>query len=97
MSKAWIVASAVVALGLACGSAQSAELAVRPERMARIYEPARPACGCRCGCLEVTHVRHREIAMTYGSQFDPRRLDEPRYYWGPERSYPRYRTWYDAN
>lgn len=88
-----------ISLGAAlfCGSAQSAELAVKPDRYVRSYEPSRPACGCRCGCLAVTHVRHREIAMTFSPETDPRRYDEPRYYWGQVRTYPRYRTWYDAN
>jgi hypothetical protein len=34
--------------------------------------------------------------MTYGPYFDPRLRDEPRYYWGPVRSFPRYQTFYPA-
>jgi hypothetical protein len=40
-------------------------------------------------------VRHREIGMTFTPQYDPRRFDEPRYFYGPVRTYARYETWYD--
>lgn len=48
-------------------------------------------CGC-CGCLHVGHVHHRELRTTYGTGVDPRNYDtqEPHYYFGPVRSYPRY-------
>jgi hypothetical protein len=48
-------------------------------------------CGT-CGCLQVSHVRHRELRSTYGIAFDPRNYDttEPHYYFGPIRTYPRY-------
>jgi hypothetical protein len=48
-------------------------------------------CG-PCGCLHVGYVRHRELRTTYGIAFDPRNYDtqEPHYYLGPVRAYPRY-------
>ena len=54
--------------------------------------PAQPRCCGRCGCLQVSHVRHRELRSTYGTAFDPRNFDttEPHYYFGPVRTYPRY-------
>jgi hypothetical protein len=49
------------------------------------------SCGC-CGCLHESYVRHRELRTTYGIRFDPRNYDtqEPHYYFGPVRTYPRY-------
>ena len=60
----------------------------------QVVGPAQHAtrwCGC-CGCLQASHVRHRELRTTYGTGFDPRNYDtqEPHYYFGPMRSYPRY-------
>jgi hypothetical protein len=60
----------------------------------QVVGPAQHAtrwCGC-CGCLHETYVRHRELRTTYGIGFDPRNYDtqEPHYYFGPVRSYPRY-------
>lgn len=75
------------------GAAGAAELAV-PLKAPAI---ASPAAGCgRCGHLAVTHIRHRQLAMSYGPYLDPRQRDEPRYYWGPVRSFPRYQTFYPA-
>jgi hypothetical protein len=53
-------------------------------------------CG-PCGCLHVGFVHHRELRTTYGIGFDPRNYDtqEPHYYFGPMRAFPRY--WVAAN
>jgi hypothetical protein len=55
------------------------------------YAAARSFCG-RCGCLDVTYIRHRELESTYGLAFDPRNDDqtEPYFYLGRMRAYPRY-------
>jgi hypothetical protein len=68
------------------GFARAADLQVAPTRYA-----ATLWCGC-CGCLQVSHMHHRELRTTYGTGFDPRNYDsqEPHYYFGPMRSYPRY-------
>ena len=96
MLKQTLLASWVICLGAAfCSAAQSAELGIQ-NRNVKSYE-AKPACWYRCGCLVVTHVRHREISMTFSPESDPRRFDEPRYYPGPVRSYPRYATWCDGD
>ena len=71
------------------GSAVADEWQPRARRSAAVA-PARD-CGC-CGCLVVSHVRHRQLAMTYGYGLDPRRREEPHYYWGPVRSFPRYQV-----
>jgi hypothetical protein len=76
------------------GTAWAAEPAV-PLKAPAAVSSAGPGCG-RCGTLTVTYVRHRQLAMTYGPYFDPRQRDEPHYYRGPVRSFPRYQTFYPA-
>ena len=73
------------------GSARAADYAVKT-RVA--VAAVTSSCGCRCGCLAVTYVRHRQLAMSYGYNLDPRARDEPRYFWGRERAFPRYETVY---
>jgi hypothetical protein len=48
-------------------------------------------CG-PCGCLQVTYDRHRVLEQTYGLGYDPRNFDtqEPYFYFGRMRAYPRY-------
>ncbi|MDQ8732551.1 hypothetical protein [Bradyrhizobium sp. LHD-71] len=86
------LACVTLIIGAVAGSAEAAELAV-PLKAPAVVSPAGPWCG-RCGELIVTRVRHRQLAMTYGPYFDPRERDEPRYYWGAVRSFPRYQTVY---
>src|SRR5262245_53123464 len=79
------IAIAVGAMGLS-SFARAADL--------QVVGPAPYAtrwCGC-CGCLQASHVRHRELRTTYGIGLDPRNYDtqEPHYYFGPMRSHPRY-------
>jgi hypothetical protein len=89
-----LVLAFCAAVSALSGTAGAAELAVPPSAPA-LVSPAGTGCG-RCGYLTVTYVRHRQLAMTYGPYFDPRLRDEPRYYWGPVRSFPRYQTFYPA-
>jgi hypothetical protein len=49
-----------------------------------------PYCGPRCGCPEVTFVRHRQLVQYYSSGFDPRERDEPHYAYGAVRTYARF-------
>src|SRR5262249_12097229 len=72
------------------GSAVADEWRPVKARRSAVVAPVRD-CGC-CGCLVVTHVRHPQLAMTYGWQLDPRRREEPHYYWGSVRAFPRYQT-----
>jgi hypothetical protein len=87
-----LVLAFCAAISALSGTAGAAELAV-PAKAPALAAPAGTGCG-RCGQLAVTHVRHRQLAMSYGPYFDPRVRDEPRYYWGPVQSFPRYRTVY---
>lgn len=82
----------VAVISVISAAAGAAELAV-PFKAPSVVSPAGTGCG-RCGELMVTRVRHRQLAMTYGPYFDPRERDEPHYYWGPMRSFPRYQTVY---
>ncbi len=90
MWKAMISALAVGIVTVAgvpavSGSATAADLAVPIHRGAAHY------CGS-CGCMHASYVYHRELRTTYGVGFDPRNFDtqEPHYYFGPVRAYPRY-------
>jgi hypothetical protein len=84
MLMAGMVAAASAAIPPALSVAADLQ-ALAPTRQA-------PQCCGTCGCLQVTHVWHRELRTTYGAGFDPRNYDttEPHYYFGPVRSYPRY-------
>jgi hypothetical protein len=90
MSKMTMAAASVVVLvaGSAAAPGRAADLDVSP-RVAPSY--VEPYCG-PCGCLRTVYVRHRTLQTTYGAGFDPRNFDtqEPHYYFGPMRSYPRY-------
>lgn len=70
---------------------------VSPVRAADIASPREVAASrikhCDvCGCLRTYYVHHRALLSTYGANFDPNNYDftEPRYFYGPERPYPRY-------
>jgi len=94
MSKSLIGAVAIGLMAVAAvpampNFAAAAELPL-PAPTVRAHHAA---CWCGpCGCLHVTHVRHRELLTTYGIRFDPRNYDEtePHYYFGPVRAYARY-------
>lgn len=50
-----------------------------------------PYCGPRCGCPTAVYVRHRSLEAAYPYTLDPRtKGDEPRYSYGPSRTYVRY-------
>ena len=95
MSKALALALvgilAMAGLAAGSGSAAAADLPI-PTKSAR----ATGWCG-PCGCLHVTYTRHRELLTTYGTGFDPRNYDtqEPHYFYGAVRAYPRY--WVSAD
>jgi hypothetical protein len=89
-SLALAVFAAAAAFSGAAGAADRPVLRKAPA----VVSPAE--CVARCGKLVVTRVRHKQLAMSYGPYFDPRQRDEPRYYWGPVRSFPRYQTVYPA-
>lgn len=95
MGRSFVFAAliAFAASGHFFGTAKAAELPVL-QRAPVAVAPAITHCGCRCGCLAVTYVRHRQLAMTYGPYLDPRERDEPRYYWGPVKRFARYQTVY---
>jgi hypothetical protein len=60
-------------------------------RVLQIDRGPNPYCGPRCGCPIVVHVRHRSLGRAYAFGFDPRtRDDEPRYFYGPARTYARF-------
>jgi hypothetical protein len=90
LSMALFSMALFAAPGAFLGTASAAELAVAP-RVAAVA-PAVTQCGCRCGCLAVTYVRHRQLEMSYGYLLDPRQRDEPRYFWGRTRNFARYQT-----
>ncbi|MGY4234674.1 hypothetical protein ACVIIW_003621 [Bradyrhizobium sp. USDA 4449] len=62
----------------------------RAERVLRIDRGLNPYCGPRCGCATEVHVRHRSLEQSYSYTLDPRTRDEPRYSYGPARTYVRY-------
>ena len=91
MSKT-LAPALLVGIAIAAGAAGMPSFARAADL--QVVGPAHYAtrwCGC-CGCLHESYVRHRELRTTYGIGFDPRNYDtqEPHYYFGPVRSYPRY-------
>ena len=84
--------AASVALATLSTAAFAADYAVPPQvRSAEVYQ-GNPYCSETCGCPIVTHVRHRQLEQGYPSGFDPRdfNYNEPRYYWGPRKTYTRW-------
>jgi len=94
MSKLMLALATTVMVGVLV-PARGADLPV-DYRGARVDPQQYADCG-RCGCFQVSYVRHRELRSTYGRNFDPRNFDqtEPYYYFGRMRTYPRY--WDDAS
>ena len=91
MSKR-MISALLVGIAAAVGT-----MAAVPANAADLAVPTRHAAWCgECGCLHVTHVRHRSLEATYGVAYDPRNDDQtqPHYYFGPVRAYPRY--WVEA-
>ncbi len=84
-----MAAIAGIALFSTCATAADYSVNPRPAR-AEAVEQKSPYCGCKCGCPVVTFVRHRELRMGYSSDFDPRVLDEPHYYYGATKTYARF-------
>lgn len=89
MSRLLLIVTALGGIFLS-SSAMAADYSAPRVRHAYVARQANPYCGPCCGCPVVTFVRHRELRMGYPSSFDPRVLDEPRYFYGPVRTYARF-------
>jgi hypothetical protein len=88
---AGFLSAAVVGVSLQVSPAVAADYSVPPVvKQARVAKVKNPYCGCKCGCPVVTLVRHREVLMGFPHTFDPRVDNEPRYFYGRMRTWPRY-------
>jgi hypothetical protein len=89
MSRIGFIVAALAGI-IFSAPAIAADYSVARVRHASAPRLANPYCGPCCGCPVVTFVRHRELEMGYPLRFDPRVLDEPRYFYGPVRTYARF-------
>lgn len=98
MSRSYVVLVALTSAVI--GSimpARAADYAVPPRKarvaasLLQIDRGPNPYCGPRCGCPAAVYVRHRSLEASYPYTIDPRtKSDEPRYSYGPTRTYVRY-------
>ena len=97
MSRSYVVLVALTSAVI--GSimpARAADYAVQPRKarvaasLLQIDRGPNPYCGPRCGCPAAVYVRHRSLEASYPYTVDPRtKSDEPRYSYGPNRTYIR--------
>jgi hypothetical protein len=98
MSRSYVGLVALAAAGIASVvPARAADYVAHPRKahvaasVLQIDRGPNPYCDTRCGCPAAVYVRHRSLEAVYPYTFDPRnKSDEPRYSYGPSRTYVRY-------